>query len=559
MAALILAGMKVPSVVAQAPVPSVPVVHPVFPAGSESALGAQIMALLADPAVTRAHWGIAVTALDGTPIWGHDAGQFFRPASNAKLYTSGAALAMLGAEKRFTTSVVARGKLSRGTLHGDLELRGGGDANFAGGYELPYVAPALRPKNPPPPTPLADFDVLATQVAAKGITKIEGDIVGNDSYFENTPYPEGWSTDDLLWGYGAPVSALTVHDNQLDLTITDPSVPGKSAEKPVIALLPDVPFYTVNEPEPGQEAFSVRIQDFKLQAFDKNQVFIEREPNSRNFVMGGYVAAKHGEEKDELAIDRPAEFAAAALQQALKKHGITVTGGVRARHWNSEFAGSFYAASHEPVFFARFPYSFTPGTVRCEAQLAYNGPVPEEQVVAEKVSAKFADDLKLTLKDSQNLHAEIMLRNIAAEKDCEHTLRKSLAIMRAYWIHAGLDGDDFQFYDGSGLSTKDLVTPRTTAQLLAYAATQPWFPVWKDALPVGGVDGSLRSRFADAPLKNHVFAKTGTLGESRALSGYVDAASGRRVIFSIMVDDHAPGSADRPIMDKIVAAIAASE
>jgi D-alanyl-D-alanine carboxypeptidase/D-alanyl-D-alanine-endopeptidase (penicillin-binding protein 4) len=126
-------------------------------------------------------------------------------------------------------------------------------------------------------------------------------------------------------------------------------------------------------------------------------------------------------------------------------------------------------------------------------------------------------------------------------------------------IQSGLDGGDFEFYDGSGLSTKDLVTPRATAQLLAFAATQPWFEQWKAALPVGGVDGSLASRFTDAPLKGHVFAKTGTLGESRALSGYLDAASGRTLIFSILVDNHTPGSnADRVVMDKIVAAIAAA-
>jgi D-alanyl-D-alanine carboxypeptidase/D-alanyl-D-alanine-endopeptidase (penicillin-binding protein 4) len=170
------------------------------------------------------------------------------------------------------------------------------------------------------------------------------------------------------------------------------------------------------------------------------------------------------------------------------------------------------------------------------------------------------EDLTLTSKISQNLHAEIMLRNIAAEKDCEHSLRRGVQLVRQYWIHAGLDPDDFVFYDGSGLSTKDLVTPRATAQLLAFAAKQPWFAAWKAALPLGGQDGSLAARFADGPLKGHVFAKTGTLGESRALSGYLDGASGRQVIFSIVVDDHSPrSSADRVAMDKIVAAIAAAE
>jgi D-alanyl-D-alanine carboxypeptidase/D-alanyl-D-alanine-endopeptidase (penicillin-binding protein 4) len=125
--------------------------------------------------------------------------------------------------------------------------------------------------------------------------------------------------------------------------------------------------------------------------------------------------------------------------------------------------------------------------------------------------------------------------------------------------NAGLDGDDFVFYDGSGLSGHDLVTPRATVKLLGYATGQPWFAQWKASLPVGGEDGTLAGRFAKAPLKDHLFAKTGTLSEARALSGYVDCASGKTVIFSVMVDNHAPNTpADREAMDSIVAAIASN-
>src|SRR6185503_8210801 len=117
----------------------------------------------------------------------------------------------------------------------------------------------------------------------------------------------------------------------------------------------------------------------------------------------------------------------------------------------------------------------------------------------------------------------------------------------------------FYFFDGSGLSGHDLVTPRATARLLQFASTQPWFTDWRRTLPVGGEDGSLIERFPKAPLKDHVFAKTGTLGEARALSGYLDCASGKTVIFSIMVDNHVPRShADEIAMDKIVQAIAAT-
>jgi D-alanyl-D-alanine carboxypeptidase/D-alanyl-D-alanine-endopeptidase (penicillin-binding protein 4) len=132
-------------------------------------------------------------------------------------------------------------------------------------------------------------------------------------------------------------------------------------------------------------------------------------------------------------------------------------------------------------------------------------------------------------------------------------------VVRAFLEGAGIDKDDFIFFDGSGLSGHDLVTPRATVRLLQYASTQPWFADWKKSLPVGGEDGSLMERFSKVPLKDHVFAKTGTLGEARALAGYLDTASGRTVIFSIMVGNHMPHSnADREVMDKIVASIAAA-
>jgi D-alanyl-D-alanine carboxypeptidase/D-alanyl-D-alanine-endopeptidase (penicillin-binding protein 4) len=174
-------------------------------------------------------------------------------------------------------------------------------------------------------------------------------------------------------------------------------------------------------------------------------------------------------------------------------------------------------------------------------------------------------DVTFTNKVSQNLHAEVLLRNIA-QLDCDHSGAYPKAVSQ-FLINEGIDKDDFVFYDGSGLSGYDLVTPRAVAKLLSFAAhdpksgaPQPWFAEWKASLPVGGVDGTLADRFTTAPLKGHVFAKTGTHSEGRALSGYLECASGQTVIFSILVDHQLPGDdADRDAMDKIVAAIAAAE
>ena len=153
------------------------------------------------------------------------------------------------------------------------------------------------------------------------------------------------------------------------------------------------------------------------------------------------------------------------------------------------------------------------------------------------------------MKISQNLHAELLLHQLPGghyatwSELSGPSTAQGARVIRQWLLNAGLDGDDCVLYDGSGLSAKDLVAPRATAKLLSFATTQPWFAQWKAALPVGGVDGTLTSRFPNAPLKNHLFAKTGTLGESRALSGYLDCVSGKQVIFSIMVDNHSPPAA----------------
>lgn len=527
-------------------------------------LGIQIASLVAQPEVSRAHWGVAVMALDGTPLFGLNEAQYFRPASNAKLFTSVTATQMLGLDHRFTTTVLGRGSIRNGVLTGDLVLKGGGDANFAAGYVLPYTPKAQRPKDAKP-VGLADFDDLATQIAAKGIREIDGDVVGDDTRFAYAPYPAGWSIEDMLWGYGAPVSALVVHDNQLDLTITP--APAGSTAAPTIAFDPAVPFYTVNATPVDGHLWSVGTQDLK-----RNQVIEEREPYARDFHFSGVVDAKYGPYTDDLAIDRPAEFAAAALKQALEQHGIVVRGEVRAQHYHSQSLGSESAAAHEtpmPVQAAAAGMKFNNFTTapdsQCEAQRTTTAghPEPEEQVLAEKQSVPLAEDLKLTMKESQNLHAELLLRNMGVNRDCMGGLylHTALAWERAFLTQqVGLDGHDFEFFDGSGLSDKDIVTPRATTQLLLYASKQPWFATWKDALPVAGVDGTLRSRFPDAPYKGHIFAKTGTLGESRALSGFLETASGKTIIFSVMVDTHSPYSqgADTRAMDAIVKAIAAA-
>jgi serine-type D-Ala-D-Ala carboxypeptidase/endopeptidase (penicillin-binding protein 4) len=515
-------------------------------------LAQRIAGLLGEPAVARDHWGIFVTAMDGSPIYALNEGQLFQPASNTKLFTTAAAMALLGPDTTFETKIVAKGVMDGKTaLKGDLVLVGGGDANLSG-REIPYVSPALRPKVEKGAAPLPEIDPLryleamADQVAATGLKVVNGDVVGDDSLFPWEPYPQDWSIDDAVWGYGAPVSALTINDNQIKVTVT----PGTSAGSPATVVVdPVLPaYYTLD--------VSVTTGATK----SGSHVQMERAPGSKVLRVYGSIAVDAQPDEEEVAIHDPAEYAAMALKGMLEARGIAVTGVARALHRISHDANGFITGSHEPLQGMDWSKTYrSHGQLisclnDCDAlQAAYRNPL------ASHVSPPLLEDVIVTNKVSQNLHAEIFLHDLGAALLADGSTVNGARVVRAFLDHVGIDKDDFIFFDGSGLSGHDLVAPRATARLLLYATKQSWFEKWKASLPVGGEDGSLQSRFGKAPLKDHVFAKTGTLGEARALSGYLECASGRTVIFSIMVGNHLPGtSEDREAMDKIVAAIAAT-
>jgi D-alanyl-D-alanine carboxypeptidase/D-alanyl-D-alanine-endopeptidase (penicillin-binding protein 4) len=373
--------------------------------------------------------------------------------------------------------------------------------------------------------------------------------------------------DDAVWGYAAPVSGLSVADNEMKVTIYPSPAKGYEAfftrlgeEFPALIQVDQVvPYYTVvNHVECWPEKKPTHIQ-------------IERTPGSHELLVYGYISRGAQPVVEEIAIDDPAAFAALTFKQMLVDRGIPVTGTAEASHalvYSPRVPTvDFATEANEPIANLaplpeshEFPDVGSIGCPNCDKLWAY-------KVLAKHVSAPLREDIVVTNKESLNLHAELLLLQLGLAVTGKGERAQGVRIVRQFLINAGIDKDDFVFYDGSGLSGYDLVTPRAVAKLLSFAAhdpktgaPQPWFADWKASLPVGGVDGTLADRFTAPPLKGHVFAKTGTHSEGRALSGYLECASGQTVIFSILVDHQLPGdSADRDAMDKIVAAIAAAE
>lgn len=512
------------------------------PGRSLSDLQADIRARLQRPELRRGQVGIKIVSLNtGKVVFEENAEKYFMPASNMKNFTVATALEKLTPDYRFVTSVFARAiPDASGTIKGDLRIYGRGDVSLSTAF-FPTAAELAAAGSVQNGTSASSADAvyyqgidkLIDKIIAAGVKRIDGSIIGDDSYFKGYPIPGGWEWDDLQWYYGAEVSSLPINDSAVDLEVK----PGPVGYSCSVKLTPYNPVYRVKNLCTTTPAGTPRT------------LRIEKELGQNVLTISGTLPAGNGGTQNSIGVSRPAELFAALLKMRLEQRGIEVTGQYRAD--NSAVAA------------------------------------PSLVEIAKLESPPLALIASKTMKPSQNMYTETLLWTLGEEArkrmsapepapaasasptrtsgpalapisvQQESSADLGLAEVKSFLSSIGIAPDGILQYDGSGLSRHNLITPSAVVQLYTYMAKESKYSqAWRDSLTIGGVDGTLANRFKGTAAQNNMRGKTGTIDQVSALSGYVTTAAGEPLVVSFIVNGVPTGRDRTSMMDDIVVALA---
>ena len=441
--------------VAVTPAPSAPGVAPA------QRLQTDLSAIFETPQFERSFWSVLVApAGPGADLYSLNAAKLMMPGSVMKMLTAAAAAELLGWEHQFETKIAAVAPVDQGALRGDLIVIGGGD-------------PSISERSDTPGT----LRTLARQVREAGITRVEGGIIGHDDLFDDNGFGDGWTLDNLPYGYAAAVSALEYNEGSVDLVIRA----GDAAGDPVVIEV---------RPEGG----GLQI-DNKLATVAESgtgMLTLKRLPGSPRVIVQGQIPAKAPSFVRTASVDNPTAFFVSAFRAALVAEGIQINGDA----------------------------------VDIDDFLSKPDLAGARAVVAHK-SATLRQMVASMMRVSQNQYAETLLKAIGGRDKARNVLRG--------W---GLDNDSYVLADGSGLSRYNYVTSDALVRLLRHMRADPRHAApFTGILPVTGRDGALSKRLAGTAADGKVRAKTGTVDNVRAIAGYVETAGGETLVFSIIANN----------------------
>jgi D-alanyl-D-alanine carboxypeptidase/D-alanyl-D-alanine-endopeptidase (penicillin-binding protein 4) len=454
-------------------------------------LGKRLDRRLDTPPFDKSIWGVALVDHTGKLLYGRNERRLFTPASNTKLVVTAVASALMQPNLAVRTSVYGAGPVVGGVLRGDLVLYGRGDPTFSRRcYATDTLAQGACDRDP-----FARLRLLADTLKARGVRQVQGDVVGDGSWFEAASVHPGWEHFDLNWWYAAPVTGLAFNDNSLDF-LWQPGI--RVGAPALISMWPDL----------GDIAFENRTVTVPAGGETDIGDRFFRHPGTAQVWAEGTVAIDRAPRTEYFAVSDPNLFAARALRQALADAGIAVS-----------------------------------GTTRSTADSALYAEARGRAPLAETLSRPVRDWIFPILNTSQNLFAEILLKQLGKRFGRAGSWAQGLAVERRFLIDSvRIDSTEFSLSDGSGLSSANLISPLAFTQLLRYIRGHKGFATFAPGLPQSGGTGNLRTRFVRTPLEGRVRAKTGSIAGVNTLAGYIERPNGRPLIFAVQVNHHAQPS-----------------
>ncbi|WP_156289898.1 D-alanyl-D-alanine carboxypeptidase/D-alanyl-D-alanine endopeptidase [Oceanobacillus salinisoli] len=448
--------------------------------------------VLEDERLDGAITGVSVRKADtGEEIYSNNGDIRLHPASNMKLLTAAAALDTLGSNYQFSTEVYTDGQVVGEVLQGNLYIKGKGD-------------PSLLK---------ADLDQFASVLKDKGITKLHGNLIADDTWYDDVRLSQDLNWSDEPFHTGAQVSALTLspdHDYDAGTVIVE-VMPGKG-EKAKVKVTPETDYVTI-------------VNQSKMVAKgEAKTISIEREHGTNNIIVEGNMPTDGSNSKSWAAVWEPTGYVLDVFQKSLEQNGITFAGNGKAE----------------------------------------TGKVPDDAtLLVQKESMPLKDLLIPFLKLSNNGHGEVLTKEMGMVVEGEGSWDAGLDVMKNVIANLGVNEETILLRDGSGMSHKNYIPASELTSLLYAAQQKDWYADFEYALPVAGVSermvgGTLRNRMTEEPTRGNVMAKTGSLNGVNTLSGYVTSADGEKLIFSVLNNNYIKGSMT-PVQDAIATILASHE
>ncbi|RDW16754.1 D-alanyl-D-alanine carboxypeptidase/D-alanyl-D-alanine endopeptidase [Oceanobacillus chungangensis] len=457
-------------------------------------LSEKMAAILKDESLDGASVGISVRKAEtGEEIYAYQGDLRLHPASNMKILTAAASLDTLGPDYQFTTEFATDGKIKGKVLQGNLYIRGKGD-------------PTLLKE---------DLDQAAIELKEQGINRINGNLIGDDQWYDAIRLSQDLNWSDESFYTGAQVSALTLSpNNDYDAgTVIVEVIPGTKLGGPgKVTLTPNTDYVTIlNKTE-------------IVAANEAKDLTIEREHGTNTIIVEGKIPLKGANSKEWIAVWEPTGYVLDVFKQSLEQQGIKFIGNSKVQ----------------------------------------TGVTPENATVLTTVKSIPLNELLLPfMKLSNNGLGETLSKEMGQVVHSEGSWEKGLEVIAETAAESGVNPDTVRFRDGSGMSHKTLIPASGLSNLLYHVQQKDWYADFEFSFPVAGMEerlvgGTLRHRMKEEPAKGNVIAKTGSLTGVSSLSGYVTSLDGEKLIFSIMVNNFLSSSVTS-IEDAIATVLATHE